>query len=255
MAHALARYESLLDELGVAGFRFHPIRDYFSAPAVPPFVYLRHDVDRLPHRAVAMAEAEAKRGIRATYYFRCNKRGVFPRESMLRIAALDHEIGFHYESLSRAGGDMASALRLFEHDLSTCREIVSVTTVSPHGAPLSTSSNMDLASGLGLARLGLLGDATGIDFSRILYITDTGGTFGSRHNLRDRPQGRMLTEPESPRLLARRLCTNDEHQVVLSCHPERWPSNRLGLLHATAMDLAANTAKAWRTRLSDSTAY
>ncbi|EGV30434.1 lipopolysaccharide biosynthesis protein [Thiorhodococcus drewsii AZ1] len=243
MAHSLTKYASLLDELAAAGYRFHPIRDYFAAPAKQPFVYLRHDVDRLPERAVTMAEAEAKGSIRATYYFRCDKHMRFPEAAMRRIADLGHETGFHYESLSRCKGDSDAALALFERELAACRSLVPVDTVAPHGAPLSAASNMDFSTGIGPERFALLGDATGIDFTDILYLTDTGGTFGSPYNLRDRVAGRELPGPIHPVRLAAHVIGQQETRLVLSCHPERWPSGMLALTEARARDSATNLAK------------
>lgn len=242
MAHALDTYVRLIQDLADAGDALQPIRRYFEAPVEHPVVYLRHDVDRLPNRAVAMAEAEARLGVRSTYYFRCDRRMRFPAAAMRRIADLGHETGFHYESLSRCRGDNDAALALFERELAACRAVVSVVTVAPHGAPLSAASNMDFASGIGPGEFALLGDATGIDFTDILYVTDTVGTFGSPHNLRDRTQGPMLTAPVHPSRLAEQV--TDNRRIVLSCHPERWPARGLVLLEAQARDLAVNIAKA-----------
>lgn len=243
MAHTLNDYLALLDDLAAAGYQFRPIRDYFAARVKPPFVYLRHDVDRSPGRAVTMAKAEAARGIQATYYFRCTRTGLFPQDAMQAMADLGHEVGFHYESLSRARGDTGAALALFERELASARAIAPIETIAPHGAPLSAVSNMDFTAGLGAARSGLLGDATDIDFREILYVTDTGGGFGSRYNLRDRPNGRSLDRPTPPRRLARDLIHASEARVVLSCHPERWPESYIGLLQASARDLVTNAVK------------
>jgi len=254
MAHLLRAYLALLDDLRAAGFCCHPVRDYFSgrgagyagtAPCEQETLtaYLRHDVDRLTRRAVAMAEAEAGRGIHASYYFRCDARMRFPESAMRRIADLGHEIGFHYESLSRTRGDRAAALALFQRELAACRAIVPVTTVAPHGAPLAASSNMDLATSVGSEGTELLGDAAQMDFTRMLYITDTGGTFGSPYNRRDRPAGQHLSKRVAPEHLAAWLAESGINQLTLSCHPERWPASRVGLLQACITDAAGNAAK------------
>lgn len=260
MAHPLSAYLALLDDLRAAGFHFHPIRDYFvarragDAGATPggheiSSAYLRHDVDRLPQRAVAMAEAEAERGIRATYYFRCDARQGFPEPAMRRIASLGHETGFHYESLSRARGDRAAALALFERELAACRAIVPVSTVAPHGAPLAASSNMDFTASIDTDCAQLLGDATDMDFTDMLYVTDTGGTFGSPHNLRDRPSGRCLTGPVPPARLAEWISGHAIARLTLSCHPERWPAGAIALAMASVRDLVGNGAKSLLSRL------
>ena len=254
MAHLLGAYLALLEDLRSAGFCCRPVRDYFLARVARDAgpvaceketltAYLRHDVDRLPQRAVAMAEAEAGRGIHASYYFRCDARMRFPERAMGRIADLGHEIGFHYESLSRTGGDRAAALALFQRELAACRAIVPVTTVAPHGAPLAASANMDLAASITSEGAELLGDATDMDFTHMLYVTDTGGIFGSPYNFRDRPAGQYLSEPVAPTHLAAWLAEHGVARLTLSCHPERWPASRLGLLQARITDAAGNAAK------------
>lgn len=260
MAHPLHAYLALLDDLRAAGFRCHPISDYFTAQRAgqgtataaddgnTPRAYLRHDVDRLPARAIAMAEAEADRGIHSTYYFRCDRGMRFPEAAMRRIADLGHETGFHYECLSRTRGDHAAAIARFAKELTACRAIVPVTTVSPHGAPLAASSNMDFTASIDPKSLDMLGDATEIDYADMLYVTDTGGSFGSPHNLRDRPTGRCLTQVVPPARLAAWTAEQGIVRLTLSCHPERWPAGNLGLAQAWLTDGAGNAAKLLRRR-------
>jgi hypothetical protein len=63
-------------------------------------VVLRHDIDRRPGNALQMAELEHELGIQSTYYFRfpCT----FKPEIIRKIQALGHEVGYHYEVLSKA---------------------------------------------------------------------------------------------------------------------------------------------------------
>ena len=49
-----------------------------------------------------MAELEAQMGVKASYYFRIGKGSNQP-ECIKRIAALGHEIGYHYEDMSLWG--------------------------------------------------------------------------------------------------------------------------------------------------------
>ncbi|WP_269849870.1 hypothetical protein [Methanosarcina horonobensis] len=75
------------------------------------FVLLRHDVDRMPGRALATAQIEHELGIKATYYFRTSEN-VFKPDIIRQIRDMGHEIGYHYETLSEAKGDKKS-LRAF----------------------------------------------------------------------------------------------------------------------------------------------
>lgn len=67
-----------------------------------PFVLLRHDIDYSTDAAIAMAEQEAARGIRATYFLLLNgfyynlldaRHAAVPA----RLVELGHEVGLHYD--------------------------------------------------------------------------------------------------------------------------------------------------------------
>ena len=77
---------------------------------------MRHDVDRMPGNALKMAEVEHEFNIKSTYYFRVNN-SVFKKEIIKKIASLGHEIGYHYECLDKAKGDLEKAIRIFQKDL------------------------------------------------------------------------------------------------------------------------------------------
>lgn len=250
MAFPLRDYIEMLRMLRKRGYAPAAVRDYFDTPPATTGVYLKHDVDRLVSRAVAMAEAEAADGIHATYYFRCDRSGRFPDAAIRHVAELGHEVGFHYECLSRERGDLKAAKRRFERELTVLREIAPVCTIAAHGAPLSGVSNMQFAKDLDLGRLSLLGDAVlNVDFERVLYVTDSGGVYGSPSNRRDWSQGRNWREPTPPLQLATKLDPTDAPLVMINSHPERWPADRIGVLQATLSDVVANGLKrlaAWR---------
>jgi hypothetical protein len=63
-------------------------------------VVLRHDIDRRPGNALRMAELEHELGIQSTYYFRFPY--TFKPEIIRKIHDLEHEVGYHYEVLSKA---------------------------------------------------------------------------------------------------------------------------------------------------------
>lgn len=244
MAYPLGSYSAMLRGLRSKGFEFAPVRRYFESSHEGPIAYVRHDVDRLAARAVAMAEAEATEGLASTYYFRCDAHGRFPDAAIRRVAALGHEAGFHYECLTRSDGELATAIEQFEKELEALRLVTEVRTITAHGKPLSKWSNMDFTRALDMERSGLLGDgAFSVDFDDILYVTDTGGKYGSPHNVRDRVPGRNWELPSSPDQLAQRLDPRQHPRVLLNSHPERWPDGLVGLAAAAATDMAVNAAK------------
>jgi hypothetical protein len=68
------------------------------AAAEAKVVILRHDVDQCPVSALRMAAIEAELGIRSTWYFRW--RTAHP-EVIKAIRDGGHEVGLHYETLTR----------------------------------------------------------------------------------------------------------------------------------------------------------
>ncbi len=243
MAYPLGDYVALLSGLRDKGYALGPVVQYFEGVEAP-FVFLRHDVDRLPARAAAAAEAEHALGLKATYYFRCDARQRFPEAVIRKVAALGHEIGFHYETAVRVGGDTNALAELFGIELAALRRIAEVKTIAAHGSPLSRHSNMDSAPLLNYRALGIVGDPReDFDFSRVMYITDTGGVFGSPHNRRDKVDGRQWATPTPPRALIDRLDPAREPLVLLSTHPERWAAGAFGTLGASALDAGINLAK------------
>jgi hypothetical protein len=63
-------------------------------------VVLRHDIDRKQKNALRMAKLEHELGIQSTYYFRFPY--TFKPELIGKIHDLGHEVGYHYEVLSKA---------------------------------------------------------------------------------------------------------------------------------------------------------
>lgn len=244
MASTLAEYGRLLAALRGRGYRFAPVRACFEASAAPPVVYVRHDVDRNTGRALAMARLEDGLDVRATYYFRCDARARFPADAIRRVADLGHEVGFHYETAARVSGGWEPCKQRFAEELAALRQLADVATATFHGRPTARVTGLGGGSTDYLREVGLLGDPSiDLDYTGMLYVTDTGGRFGSAYNLRDKVRGRNLEAPHSPRSLAERLDPDQEPRVLLNCHPERWPATAAGRVACTFWDVAINAAK------------
>lgn len=252
MAFWHRHYRQILEDVRSQSVRTAAVDDFLLNP-LRRSVILRHDVDRAPGQACRLALLEQQAGVRSTYYFRAAPTGEFPQEAVRRIAALGHEVGYHYEDLSASGGDMQAAMARFSRNLASLRRLAEVRTVSMHGAPLSPHDNQRLGDVLDLAAHGLLGDAVAsIEPYAPFYLTDTGGSWraaGAR-NLRDR-----LGQPwpaqalPSDRAALRRFLASADQPLYLSTHPERWHDALPGYLWSSALDAGANTAKAilaWR---------
>jgi hypothetical protein len=87
-------YLGLLEELG-RRFTIHPLRDFSLAPSR---LYLRHDVDACPKRAIAMAREEARHGISSTYMFipTCPLYGL-SEQTLRPFVELGHEVALHFD--------------------------------------------------------------------------------------------------------------------------------------------------------------
>ena len=245
MRFQIADYIRLLGTLRERGHVLNTMVEFFEQPGTRT-VILRHDVDRRPGRAVQLAEQEARADIRATYYLRCDPRGRFSDEAGRRIAAFGHEIGYHYEDLSRCGGDRVAALAAFEAHLTALRRLAPCRTVSMHGSPLSRHDNRALLDGVDLSLYGLIGDAsTGLAAFNPIYFTDAGGAWNDpRANFRDR-LGRMpeSLNPLIPAELDRALEHHAGNPLCLNLHPERWSATWGQTISATGFDIAARSLK------------
>jgi hypothetical protein len=175
-----------------------------------------------------MALLEKDRGIHSTYYFRMGP-GLGKAKVVHRIKALGHEVGYHYEVLSKAGGDREKARKLFDDELSRLRQMAEVRTAAMHGRPLSPWNNLSFWETCRPEDFGLMGEAY-LSFGRLsqaVYLSDTGRGWNSGDNLRDRfsPEGPAMPGPfSSTGELIRFLGKKPFPVVYLLVHPNRWTS-------------------------------
>jgi hypothetical protein len=242
----LQRYEMLCQAILESGYQPMPIAQYIiGQSAGENTVVLRHDVDRRPANALHMAQLENRLGIHSTYYFRHTKN-VFKPGIIREISKLGHEIGYHYETLSKSRGDQQAALSLFTRELSEFRQFADVTTISMHGSPLSPFDNRDLWLKNDFHTFGLIGEAyISINYEKIQYFTDTGRTWKrTYYNLRDHtPQMSSHEQITSTDQLISAIRDKLFPQYCISTHPERWAGNFSEWSYSLMSDLAANVAK------------
>ncbi len=222
-------------------------------------VLLRHDVDRRAKNALAMAEREAAQSVKSTYYFRITPDSFQPA-IITRIAALGHEIGYHYEDLATAKGDMGRALEYFAIHLRQLREFAPITTIAMHGSPLSPYDNRTMWQHARLGDYGIIAEAlTSIDYRGVYYLTDTGRSWSQNSvNLRDHVPHALAAPVATTAQLAAFIAAHPEARFAIGCHPERWDDALTPWLVQSAKDSAINGAKRcikglrngrWRTRL------
>lgn len=247
----LQAYGDYLDAVKARQTPFRTVEQLMRDGMPDTFCLLRHDVDRLPGRALAMAELEAAKGAMATYYFRLCPSS-FKAPIIRRISELGHEIGFHYESLSDARGDHAKAHELFARGVEQFSELgIAVKTIAMHGRPLRPEDNRDMwRAPENRQRLrdqfAILGEAyLDLDYRDVAYLTDTGRRWDSTTtNLRDQVNSDVTPTIRSREdMLAYLRSPERANRLVLQVHPERWTDHPLGWWTSWFTDKGTNAAK------------
>lgn len=240
----MAKYGELCRALLGAGYTPATVYQYLTDPPGGRTVVLRHDVDRKPGNALAMAGLEQDLGIRSTYYFR--HPATFVPETIREIHALGHEVGYHYEVLAKAKGDYGKAIGLFARELEELRSLCEVRTICMHGSPLSRYDNRDLWKEYDFEEFGIAGEAyLSMAGKGLTYLTDTGRNWGGKHSVRDAMPG---AEPAPPSVattddLARWIGSAGEERLYLTVHPERWAVDSSEWLISYSQDAVVNFGK------------
>jgi len=240
-------YRILLDSLTANGYETLTVAEYLAAESLPErFVIDRHDVDRKPGNALRLAELEADRGIESTYYVRTTEE-VFRPDLIRRIAALGHEVGFHYEAVDRAGGDLEQAEETFARNLNLVRGVAPVDTVCMHGNPLTPHDNRDLWDAASFETFGLLGEAyRSMDFEDVVYFSDTGRTWrDGALKVKDhtRGEGTKRVGADSTYDLVDLFREGAVSRACLLSHPNRWADTGVELVAERTKDTAINAVK------------
>lgn len=241
----LDAYLSVVDALRERDYPFFGIAAWMAAPP-DRGVLVRHDVDRKPANALDMAQAEAERGIKSTYYFRILDMS-FDAAIIKAIAEMGHEVGYHYEDLSLADGDHEAAVAMFREHLQKLRDVAPVTTIAMHGRPFSPYNSQAIWDREDLADFGLIAEAfRTVDYSGTYYFTDTGRKWDAgRTNLRDRPKVALFPDqavPDTESLLAW-IAENQPDRLSISAHPERWDAHGSKWFAQMGKDKLINLAK------------
>jgi hypothetical protein len=134
-------YMKLLKTLLRQGFSFTTLNNLSNCPAKT--IILRHDVEAHYNHALQFAQIQHSLGIKGSYYFRLFN--VVGNEVVIKqIAAMGHEIGYHYDDLSECHGNYQKAIKRFETNLNYLRQFGPVTTMTMEGAPRSKYDNRRL---------------------------------------------------------------------------------------------------------------
>lgn len=240
----LEMYRELVRFFLTSGYTICSVDDYLSGSNdARNTVIMRHDIDRRIYKAVDFAHIERDLGIRATYYFR--HPYTFQPSVIQKVIDMGHEIGYHYEVMSKADGDPDLAGKLFQQELNDFRKYFPVKTVCMHGAPLSKYDNRDFWNHYSFEEFDLLGEAY-LSINCVYYYSDTGRTWSNTHKIRDRLQNQINSSSEDVHStwdLIRAIDDNKPHIVYILTHPERWAGSSGEWIYLGGVDTVVNAGK------------
>lgn len=234
-------YDDLLNAGLNAGYAHLTVREYLSDERLPErFIIHRHDVDRKPERAVEMAHIEAERDVSSTYYVRSIEK-TFRPELIRTIEAFGHEVGYHYEDVDWAHGDLVAAHESFADTLERFREICTVETVCMHGNPLTPHVNSSMwDEGPEYDAYDLLGEAyLSMDFDDVVYFSDTNRTWLDIPE----PPGEKHVRASTTEDLIELITDGRFERACILTHPNRWTGTYLELVAERTKDFAINVVK------------
>lgn len=183
--YSFKKYIELCKTITDSDYEVLTMQEYFSNKNSKKFILLRHDIDHTIIPGLDMAKMENEMGIKSTYYIRSKKKILNP-EIIKQIGDLGHEIGYHYETLDKAGGDYNLAIKIFEEELNALRKYCQIRTIAMHGNPLSKYNNRDLWQQYDFKKYGLSGEAyLSIDFNEVCYLSDSGRSWDEKYKIHD----------------------------------------------------------------------
>jgi hypothetical protein len=229
-------------------YKIYTISGYLSTKPEGNIAIIRHDVDRKITNSLFMAEREHEMGITSSYYFRYPS--TFNPEIIHQIRDLGHEIGYHYEVLSKTKGDYKKAIAIFQAELEEFRKICPVDTICMHGSPLSKYDNRDVWNVYDYRTYGIRGEAF-LSFEQknedIYYLTDTGRTWNGKQSLRDKMRNASGKENrvslDTTDDLIMWLGEDGGKKLYLTVHPERWSMHAGEWIVWSILDFSMNIAK------------
>lgn len=224
------KYHQLVLQLKNSGYEFVTYQQYCKGNQPERFVVLRHDVDLRPKCSLATAKIEAQAGAKASYYFRAVPES-WDDVIIKEIAAMGHEVGYHYESLTTCQGNIKNAYEDFKMNLERLRKLVPVSTICMHGSPRSPYDSKDIWKTYNYEELDIIGEPyLSTDFSKMLYLTDTGRRWdGYKVSVRDKIEGyqdiwmakgwSFHSSDDIIHALQENILPD---QLMITTHPQRW---------------------------------
>ena len=242
-------YKCLLGKLKASNYPFYTFSNYLMNKRNTGII-LRHDVDLLPKNSIAFAQIQIDMGIKGTYYFRAVPES-WDENIIKEIASLGHEVGYHYETMDTANGDIEKAWDEFRYNLENLRKLCDVKTICMHGSPRSKYDNRELWSKYDYRSVGLIGEPYfDINFDDFFYLTDTGRRWdGWKTSVRDKVAQQEKWNKEGLVFHS----TNDiisaanqgklPDKIMMTFHPQRWHNSSIPWFKELVLQNAKNMVK------------
>lgn len=229
MDFTLRKYKTLLNILKSTGHDFLRF-DQFLESHSDRSIILRHDVDARNLNSLIFARLQHELGISGTFYFRMVK-GSYDAAIIKEISDMGHEIGYHYEDMDFANGDIQLAVELFEKHLSILREVATIKTICMHGSPRSKFDNREIWKAIDYKKYGIIGEPYfDLNFNEICYFTDTGRSWnGASHSVRDKVSSNenWPAVESTDDIIDLVVKNNFPQKVMFNFHPQRWNDSLL----------------------------
>ena len=222
----LDKYEQFLKAAIDVGYQLTSYQDYLNNNYEKVLI-LRHDVDKKPQNSLRTAQLQNQLGVKGTYYFRAVPES-FDEEIIKKIAALGHEIGYHYEDLTICKGNYEEAIQHFKKWLEKLRKFYPVKTICMHGSPLSKYDNRKLWEKFNYQDYDLIVEPYfDINFDEVFYITDTGRKWdGNKVSVRDKVKTQFnLSFHTTDEIIEAFKMREMPNQIMQNIHPQRWTNN------------------------------
>jgi hypothetical protein len=266
------KYSEIVKAIAESDYQVLSIADYIRAKELPAkFIIIRHDVDLDPFYQLKFAQLERDFNIRTTYYFRKIEK-VFKKEVIDQVAAMGHEVGYHYEVFTKAKGDPKLALQIFKEEQSVFSEVWNSLTVCPHGGSFVDNAdgyslknmiklipkllsgkkvfshhvNFDMWENNRFEDFGIIGDAyRSMDFTNMLYLSDTGRSWDQRYKRLDKVNSVINPkfDVRSSDDIIRIIKTGAVNHIYLLVHNEQWKDNYIDWLGWYAAQIIRRTGK------------
>ncbi|NTU50199.1 MAG: hypothetical protein HGA87_04830 [Desulfobulbaceae bacterium] len=237
-------YEQLLLSIKGAGYAFQTFEEFVQHPK-NKVVVLRHDIDKLPENALKVAQIENKHGIKASYYFRILPF-VYKENILSAVAALGHELSYHYEDLSLAKGDYEKAIEHFKIHLENIRKIYPAKTICMHGSPLSKWDNREIWKKYDYRKFGVIAEPYfDVDYNEVFYVTDTGRQWNKGEaSVRDKVSSRFNIEINSTEHFIDLIKQGKlPDKIIINTHPQRWTNDFMLWTQELVMQNVKNVIK------------